>query len=697
MSSGRTSVFIEVPMLCSTVEVMVVPTEPVSKLIERVLNMLNMVDVKNIGLFGKSTDLKLFQPNEPCENVFTFRCDSYALLLAEVKTVKIYYENQPATICCEKNANVRQIIAIAADCLCMDINSDYIVAVDPVANCVCKMNQNIYCDVLVLIRLNVFSIDMVFDLKELAGFEDVQYLLTMSKLMLTNQMKNLFSLVKSRRYEEIQFDRMDKNKIKDCLKKFMDDVDLSSLEPGVQNALLFVLISSSPNPLIPKKLHEMALETVDLKSDILRIEKTIAFLCYLPLASYILLMELVQIFGGIIFDEPIRKLSIQLITETFFPNIINRESEIKFVSFLLMYYQILFRFPQRGNREFRVDQDDKVYVVEFIDQKRLIWTEDGESSVDYDTTIPLDFKPDIETILDKFTNREKNEIQDVSDDLILLNSRIENIFNLLSNCVLGNNMHSAMMNFPKRIESQTFLPFDFSNYAISELPTQIISEVSPIIIDDSTKTDLNNSKVFSFDSSLLEPNNNVKSPVKRKKVLRMNRKERAVKFHDIVSSPKLSSPPPLVSTAFNTKNEQNGKERTNSLIINTHERNDSVNSLNNFEIDEDSLDEFTDQMQYDFTETDYSSFSTLPDLSQTSIDSSIICNFDNIYSRNDPIELYDKEETRLNSSFKIDGLQSDDDFNSSKEDYYSYSNEVPYSDEDEEKNFGDKILKNDNN
>lgn len=693
MSSGRTSVFIELPRFCTTVEVMVVPTEPISKLIERVLKSFDLEPDENVGLFGKSYDFKLFKSDDLCEKIFTSNCSSYVLQPIGTKTLIIYYENRPSKINYRQKMNLSQVMAIAADCFCLDINSNYIIAVDPITNCICKMNQEINSDILVLIKLNVFSIDMVFDLKSFVNFDGSIYLLTLSKLMLSNQMKNLFSLVRSRRNEKFSMKKLDKNEIKECLKNFMDDNDLSSFEPDVQNALLFILISSSPKPLFPEKLHEMAIETVDLNPDTLKMEKIIALLSYLPLSSYFLLMELVQIFGGILCYEETRRASIQLITEVFFPNKINRDYEIKFISFLLMYFQILFRFPQRGNREFLIDKNDKVYVTEYIDEKRVIYTEDGESNIDYDNTMPFNFKPDIEVILDKFADKRKNEIQDVTDDLKLLNNEIENVYNLINN-YFKEYGRISLKNIPKKFESQSFLPFDFSNYALSELPKQIISEVSPIIIDNNdSKTDPSNSKVFSFDSALLEPSNNVESPVKRRKISKMKRRDR-VRFKEASLPINFDGPPPLASTPFDYKKDQNTKPRKDSLKINSDEQLEIMNSLNNFGKDEDdSLDEFTEQN--DFTETDYSSFSTLPDLSQTSFDNSVIANnsmitnrfmnnYENEIIQNDS-EKFDVNRMSSHNFLNLKGFHSESDDDYLEEEYYnSYSVRQYYSGEEEE-------------
>ncbi|KAH0793144.1 hypothetical protein GPJ56_003039 [Histomonas meleagridis] len=397
-------------------------------------------------------------------------------------------------------------------------------------------------------------------------------------------MKSLFAQVRSHiNDEDFQIITLTNDEITKCLHVFTTGQNVLSLTPVQQNSLLFILLSFQSKSLAPT-LSSLCSSSMSLPNDLLRLNSIISILFSFPLPLYLMLLELSRTFGGIPAHPLRRKKVIELITEVIFREHQNIEFERNFISFILTFYRIIFRDTfLTDDTEFRTDSET-LYIT---NSDKILYTFKGKSTTNYSDTNPfnpesIDIVTNLHTQFGKSTDNNKNIITNeiINNNFNLLNERIDKIHKLVNKYKLRNQLTFINNSIPS---PQAFFQLDYDNYALSELPEQIMTEVSPIILEDND----DEFKVRSLDTALLEPK--VSRPISNNKHLipkpRVKINQTPIQSNNIFERSKTSD-------MFNSL-------RTTSSYVKLNNINNNIRNLRNrMNAKRDSLEAWSSELEF---------------------------------------------------------------------------------------------------
>ncbi|KAH0786771.1 hypothetical protein GPJ56_009300 [Histomonas meleagridis] len=287
-------------------------------------------------------------------------------------------------------------------------------------------------------------------------------------------MRNALVLIQSRKKNGLELVKLTKEKINEMFSAFENGKSLSCFHHSELFSFVLMLISSSEIPLIPPSLHDLIIKSMQAPSDIEKLELASVIICYLPVTTYFLLLEFVQIFGGIQTDPSLNRTFIPLFAIALFQNTSsNLNLEIEFLLFLFLFYTKAFGVPSRIAQELRI-KDGVLYLMEESRFGKVLFSTKGSSNISLKDTKRYKFEPNIISLMDKYRLLNDDEI--LSDDIMkefkTFSSKLEQVSDLFSeykNLETRKNMVSK-----KRREA--FLPLEVENYALSELKFSILPE-----------------------------------------------------------------------------------------------------------------------------------------------------------------------------------------------------------------------------
>ncbi|KAH0786537.1 hypothetical protein GPJ56_009608 [Histomonas meleagridis] len=437
MENCSSHIFITIPCLSKTIMTDISFSEKVSDLISRVLLELGIKEFSNFQLFGKKINLQAIPNDSLCYTLFASPYDSFLLQNIDFTIVKIYFENKVAKIEYNPIAQLSELISIAVNCLSIDIGVDYFLAIDAKTSNILPYDQPIKdTDSIILMPFFVFLPGILFTPNTFPSQKENTFLVfqCLSSVFFSKSFRNILDLLNSRSNTPFHISKLTKKKTKEIFSLYMGEKDMSRISPDDLNSFAFMLLSSSEKPLMGDRLHKLSIEAIERETDIERIEFITVITSYMPICTYFILLELSQIYGGILSNERTRREVICILTDLLFPKSINQMSEMKFVSYLLMFYSIVFCVPPKANNIIRI-KDDTIYLAEKTEKEYKIYSIYGPENITFEETEELKMNSQLSELLDKYCDKEDYdniETVDILDEFDTFNKKIQNLSNLFS-------------------------------------------------------------------------------------------------------------------------------------------------------------------------------------------------------------------------------------------------------------------------
>jgi hypothetical protein len=309
--------------------------------------------------------------------------------------VIVFFEGQVATIDIPDKSILGDVIRLAVQCFSIPLASEgtYIV-IDPKLMHICRLCDEVTAPILVLKRADLYEGETVFSTQGVIDMPELPVFMV-SKLLISAPMKALLSAVRSRHDKPLELCEINEDRFRLVFRLFLGSQDLSQqMTVAEQNSLLFVLLGSNTLPLVSKTLHKSALAIMDEPSDVRKIDMLILWVLYIPFETHIILSELGLAFGGARPIEETRRRVASLITATLFSNAIDRPTEQRFVSLILLLFQWLFGYPAKRGRRIR-KRGDRLFLVDGA----VTMAFDGPVSIDVDETEEFEWPKDYARIL----------------------------------------------------------------------------------------------------------------------------------------------------------------------------------------------------------------------------------------------------------------------------------------------------------
>ena len=465
---SKTHIYVKIPSLSQNVTIEVNYNEKISELIGRILDNFGIKDNSFFQLYGQNTNFRVIPSNQMCSVLFMSDYDSFVLNCSKTITINVYYMNKIAVIDHDHRAILSDLISVAASCFNLEMgNNNYYVAIDIKSNLILPSNEPInLVDSILIKAVDMYSPGIIFSPNFFPdnGVAGPMLLESLSSFLLTQQLKNLLTLVLSRKKKEFKIVALTKKQMKSIYSAYLKESDLRTIPYEQLNSFLFSILGSYDTPLFPNYIHLMAIQAMKKKSFKKKLEIATIIISYLPLAGYFILLEISQIFGGIPQNEEYRKKHVFLVTDLLFPDSIDKENELRFVAFVLMFYPAVFRIPFTNNVEMRY-KNSNLYVVRNSDGKHLIYSDLGpETDVKYEETKSYQFQPQIVELMNKYIKSNEPKTYDLKNEFIKLNEKLDGLSSMFNN-YKDKNVRKLF----SRKRNESFLPLDPYQYPLKEL------------------------------------------------------------------------------------------------------------------------------------------------------------------------------------------------------------------------------------
>lgn len=419
MSSCKAHIFISFPCMSTTFDTDLIFSESVFQLIQRLLTPIGIKDISIFNLYGYSKNFRKIQPNELCHSLFASEYEKFAILQSDFDEIDIYFENSHGYIGYNKNLPVSNLAETSMYCFTLARDASFYVVFDPMTNSLISMKEPSTSRIFIIKTFYALIPGMVFDLFTLSRFDTQSLTIEdMSRVLFTKPMHHLFRSLRDQKNLPFEIASLTPQQISKCVDSFKDESHIADLTHEEQTSFLFMLLSSGEHSLVSTNLQQLAIDAMKAPNDITALEMAKVFLMYTPFSTHMILIELVQLYGGGYTNVENHDKTMSILTEVFFKRKIDREIERKFISFLFLFYQYLLPIENVAKSQSKICiYNQKLVLFDYMsDQQVRAFTIDGPSDINIDQTTPLVHNPPIKELLDKYIMRGKGISQSNQGD-----------------------------------------------------------------------------------------------------------------------------------------------------------------------------------------------------------------------------------------------------------------------------------------
>lgn len=412
MSACKGHIFISFPSMSTMLDTDLIFTETVSQLIQRLLMPFGIKDFSIFNLYGSSKNFRKIQPNEFCYTLFASEYEKFFILQSNCEEIDVFFENKHGFINHVKSMSISSIAETAMCCFSISRDSSFYVFYDPTTNSIISMKNQCISRTIIIKAFHPLVPGMVFDLNTITKFDTKSLTIEdMSRVLFTKSMHHLLRSLREHRKNLFEIACLNPSQINKCLDSFKNESRIADLTHQEQTSFLFMLLSSG-DQLISADLQQLAIDAMDEQSDISRLEMVKIFILYMPFSTHMLLIELVQIYGGGYENFANHEEAMSILTETFFRRIINREKERKFITFMFLFYQSLVPLEKDAKSQSKICiLGQKLVLFDYLsDNQRHAFTTEGPSDIKMEQTVPLKLSKSLKEILSKYVKNDKEAV-----------------------------------------------------------------------------------------------------------------------------------------------------------------------------------------------------------------------------------------------------------------------------------------------
>lgn len=440
MISCRSHISIYFPSICKVFDANLDFQEKISQLLARLLNSVDILDSSFYNLYGCNKNLQKIVSNLSCSVLFASEFESFMILPSDLSQISLYYDNSQYSISYSKDTQASSLVSSFLSTFLMPIGPTFFALFDPSTNSIISMHSRINTEILILKPYTSILPGVIFDFHELSQ-TTIPSLLINSPLFFTNQMRFLINSLIANKKNRFKIVSLKQDDVSILLDFFKTEDGINAMAQEERNTLFLLLISAYNDQYISDRLHQLALTAMSQKSDIIKFEMVVIFVFYLPLAFHLILIQLINIFGGPYFDQVDYEIVVSLLRKIIFKKSLNQDLEVKFIKFLFLFGRQIFDRNQVPNSSttIRLYQTDQFLL---FDNNQTAFSIDGPVQIDFQATTEFAFKRPIQELLNKYLcikNLEENVQKllktDFIDDCISIYGRINQ--RLVSQCPKG--------------------------------------------------------------------------------------------------------------------------------------------------------------------------------------------------------------------------------------------------------------------
>jgi hypothetical protein len=333
----------------------------------------------------------------------------------------VFYNGRRADVETQLNAQIGELTKAALQCHSLPFtDGETYQLIDLKSQTFCKTDEYPAGVIFVLKRARPFASDLVFTGK-IAAKVQAAHLSLISKLLIADPMKSLLRELRKHNDNAMEFAQFTAPRLNELMQLYQKG-ELGKQQPIAElNSLFFILFGASPEPLVPRALHELALAAIDKPDDPSRCNTSIVFLMSLPFETHTALTEILATYEKT--QGPARERLIVALTEFLFPESINLDQERRFVSFLLIVGPAILGLPAHGS-ELRIHGDT---IILFDGKNKL--SREGPVDVQKKGTVAFELPESYESL---FMNpavvtplQSQEELLKCPDELIDFTTRLD--------------------------------------------------------------------------------------------------------------------------------------------------------------------------------------------------------------------------------------------------------------------------------